>query len=102
MGVYANSINRVDVEASVFQHENMEYHCGEYEAFLYGGDTSGEAVFRVSLEWFDIHHCNKKLFVDQFIERFLKNKPGLAHHYHEGNFPIIFNFTGSGGFELTN
>jgi len=98
--VYANSINRVDVEAAVFQPASMEYLTGEYEAFLYDGEISEEAVLRVSLECFDQDRCNKKLVEDQFIDRFLKNKPGLAHHYHEGNFPIIFNFTGPGGLEL--
>jgi phenylacetate-coenzyme A ligase PaaK-like adenylate-forming protein len=98
--VYANSLNRVDVEAAVFQHESMEYLTGEYEAFLYDGEESGEAVLRVSLECFDLDRCNKKLVEDQFIDRFFKNKPGLAHQYHDGNFPIIFNFTGPGGLEL--
>ena len=36
--VYANPLNRVDVEAAVFQHESMEYLTGEYEAFLYDGE----------------------------------------------------------------
>jgi coenzyme F390 synthetase len=98
--VYENSINRVDVEAAVFQPESMEYLTGEYEAFLYDGEQPGEAVLRVSLECFDQDRCNKKLVEDQFIDRFLKHKPGLAHHYHEGNFPVIFNFCGPGGLEL--
>jgi hypothetical protein len=80
----------------------MEFLSGEYEAFLYDGRTSGEAILRVSLECFDIHNCNKKLVADQFIESFLKNEPSLANHYQEGNFPIIFNFTGPGELEPTN
>ena len=55
---------------------------------------------RVSLECFDMDRVNKKLVEDQFIDRFLKNKPGLADYYHDGNFPVIFNFTGPGGLEL--
>jgi coenzyme F390 synthetase len=98
--VYANSINRVDIEAAVFQNGSMEFLTGEYEAFLYDGDASGEAVLRVSLECFDMDRVNKKLVEDQFIDRFLKNKPGLADYYHDGNFPVIFNFTGPGGLEL--
>jgi hypothetical protein len=95
-----NSLNRVDVEAAVFQPESMEYLTGEYEAFLYDGEVSGEAILRVSMECYDRDHCDKKLIEDRFIDRFLKNKPGLVHHYHEGNFPILFNFTGPGGLEL--
>jgi coenzyme F390 synthetase len=98
--VYENSINRVDVEAAVFQHESMEYLTGEYEAFLYDGEMSGDVILRVSLECFNPDHCDKKLVEDRFIDRFLKNKPGLSHHFHEGNLPIIFNFTGPGGLEL--
>lgn len=98
--VNENSLNRVDVEAAVFQPESMEFLTGEYEAFLYDGEVSGEAILRVSLECHDRDRCDKKLIEDRFIDRFLKNKPGLAHHYHEGNFPILFNFTGPGGLEL--
>lgn len=100
MWVYENSLNRVDIEAAVFQHESMDYLTGEYEAFLYDGDTSGEAVLRVSLECFDRDRCNKKLVEDQFINRFFKNKPGLAQRYFDGNFPVVFNFTGPGELEL--
>lgn len=58
--VYSNSINRVYVEAAVFQHESMEYLTGEYEAFLYDGDKSGEAVLRIRLEYFDADRVKKK------------------------------------------
>ena len=78
--VYANPLNRVDVEAAVFQHESMEYLTGEYEAFLYDGELTGEAVLRVSLECFSLDRCDKKLVEDQFIDRLLKNKPGLSQH----------------------
>jgi coenzyme F390 synthetase len=98
--IFANSMNRVDVEAAVFQPENMEHLTGEFEAFLYEGETPEEAVLRVSVECFDPDSCNKKLVEEHFVERFLAHKPGLAHHYHDGNFRIVLNFTRPGGLDL--
>ena len=98
--VYANSINKVDIEAAVFQHESMEFLTGEYEAFLYDSEASGAAVLRISLQCFDTDRINKKHVEDQFIDRLLKNKPALADYYHDGNFPVIFKFIGPRGLEL--
>lgn len=98
--VSGKSMNRVDIEAAVFQPENMEYLTGDYEAFLYNGEVKTENVLRVSLECFDPDHADKKRIEDCFIERFLKYKPGLSQHYHNGTFRIILTFSRPGQLEL--
>ncbi len=98
--IFANAMNRVDIEAAVFQPENMAYLTGEYEAFIYDGEAQNEVVLRISVECLDPERCDKKLVEDTIVSRFLKYKPGLAHEYHEDNLKILLNFTGSGGLEL--
>jgi len=95
------SMNRVDVEAAVFQPENMEYLSGEYEAFLYDGEREGDTVMRVSLECMDVEHCDRKNIEEHFTARFLKYKQGLADQFHDQEFRILFNYTGPGGLELS-
>jgi coenzyme F390 synthetase len=97
---FGNPFNRTDIEAAVFQHENMVYVTGEYEAFVSDGDVVGEAVLRVNLECFDPDHCDRTLVKDRFVSRFLKYKPLIAEHYHEGSFQIEFNFTGPRGLDF--
>ena len=98
--VFGNSANRVDVEAGVFQHESMQYLTGEYEAFLYDGESHDEVVMRVSVECHNPDECDKRLIEERFAERFLKYKPGLARHFEDSTFSILLNFTGPGGLEL--
>jgi len=98
--VFGNSANRVDVEAGVFQHESMQYLTGEYEAFLYDGESHDEVVMRVSVECHNPDECDKRLIEERFADRFLKYKPGLARHFEDSTFSILLNFTGPGGLEL--
>ena len=84
--------NRVDVERGVFQPENMEYLTGEYEAFLYGGDDTGETTMRVSVECLDKEECDRNVIEENFLKAFFKNKPALAKAYSNENLKIIFNF----------
>ncbi len=98
--VLGNSLNRVDVEAGVFQPDNMEFLTGEYEAFLYDGEGRDEVVMRVSVECFDPDHCDRKQIEDRFTSRFLKFKPLLLEHSADQTFRIIFNFTKQKGLEL--
>jgi phenylacetate-coenzyme A ligase PaaK-like adenylate-forming protein len=100
--IFGNALGRVDVEAGVFQPENMEYITGEYEAFIYEGESLDEVVFRISVECMDHDRCDRKLVENQLIGRFLKYKPGLASQYHDGKLKISINFTGPGGLELHN
>ena len=94
------SLNRVDVERGVFQHENMEYLTGEYEAFLYSGDDREKTVLRVSMESSDPARCNRDLVMENFRKSFFAAKPGLRRQYEEGLFSINFNFTPPDGLEL--
>lgn len=98
--IFGNAMNRVDIEAAVFQPENMEYLTGEYEAFIYDGESPNEVVLRLSLECMDAGQCDKRLVEETVVNRFLKYKPGLAHEYHEGNLKILINYTSPGGLEL--
>ncbi|MCX6688856.1 MAG: coenzyme F390 synthetase [Methanoregula sp.] len=98
--VSGNPFNRVDIEAAVFQPENMEHLTGEYEAFVYDGDSPNETILRVSLECLVPDQCDRTLVEEQFITRFLKYKHGLAALYHDGALQVHFNFTPPGGLEL--
>jgi coenzyme F390 synthetase len=98
--IFGNAMNRVDIEAAVFQPENMEYLTGEYEAFIYDGETPDEAIIRISVECMDPERCDRRLVEDTLVGRFLRSKPGLAGRYHDGSLKILLNFTGPGGLEL--
>lgn len=98
--IFGNSLNRVDIEAGVFQSENMEYLTGEYEAYIYEGETPDQVILGISLECLNPDRCDRRLVEDLLTGRFLKNKPGLAGQYHDGNLKIHLNFTVPGGLEL--
>jgi coenzyme F390 synthetase len=95
-----NPMNRVDVEAAVFQPENMAYLSGEYEAFISSGEVPGEVVLRISVECLGEGPCDQRLVEENVIEHILKLKPGLAARYHEGQLKIRITVTGPGGLEL--
>jgi coenzyme F390 synthetase len=95
-----NSLNRVDIEAAVFQPENMDYLTGEYEALISDGKMVGDTILTIGVECLDPDQCDRNLVEDHFIGRFLKFKPGLANLFHDGNLKIPIKFTGPGGLEL--
>jgi phenylacetate-coenzyme A ligase PaaK-like adenylate-forming protein len=98
--LYGNPFNRSDIEAAVFQNQNMIYLTGEYEAFLHDTDVPGETVLQVSLECFDPDRIDRHGIEDQFVSRFLKYKPLIAEHYHDQSFHIEFKFTGPRGLDF--
>ena len=98
--IFENAMNRVDIEAGVFQPENMEYLTGEFEAFVYNGESAGEVVLHISVECLDPKKCDRRLIEDHLIGCLLKNKPGLADQYHDANLKIPINCTAPGGLEL--
>ena len=98
--IAGSPFNRVDVEAAVFQRENMEYLTGEYETFLYGDEDEGEVTMRVSMECQDINHCEEELVKENFIKSFFKYKPILYDAYSEGILNMVFNFTEPGELEF--
>ena len=95
-----NSMNRVDVEAAVFQPENMVYLTGEYEAFIYDGEEEGGTDLRISVECLDPDTCDRRSVEETITRRFLKYKPGLARAYEEGSLKILLNFSPPGGLDL--
>ena len=90
--------NRVDVEQGVFQQDNMDCLTGEYEAFLYGDED--ETTLRVRMECKNPESCDNDLIENNFIETFLKYKPGLQQAHIDGTFNMIFDFTESEGLEF--
>ncbi|MGC9517327.1 MAG: coenzyme F390 synthetase [Methanomicrobiales archaeon] len=98
--ISGSPFNRVDVEAAVFQRENMEYLTGEYETFLYGDEDEGEVTMRVSMECEDIQNCEKELIKENFIKSFFKYKPILYDAFSEGILNLAFNFTRPGELEF--
>jgi coenzyme F390 synthetase len=99
--VQGNSFNRVDIEAAVFQPENMAFLTGEYEAFVDPGDTSQEATLNVGLECLDAATCDRHLVEDRFVGRLLRHKKGLNEQYHEGIFKIRFTYAPPYGLEMS-
>ncbi|KQC04167.1 MAG: coenzyme F390 synthetase [Methanoculleus sp. SDB] len=98
--IHGSPVNRVDIERGVFFRENMEYLTGEYEAFLYEGDTDGDVVMRVSVECEDPGTCDRRIVEENFLRSFLSERDLLASAYADGTFRILFNETGPGGLEL--
>ncbi|MDD1721379.1 MAG: coenzyme F390 synthetase [Euryarchaeota archaeon] len=96
--VAGSPFNRVDIEQSVFQRENMEHLTGEYEAFLYG--DAGKTTLQVSMECLDTSLCERELVAENFLKRFLRHQPRLSEARHDGTFEIRFNFTKPGGLEF--
>jgi coenzyme F390 synthetase len=95
------SLNRVDIEAAVFQPENMDYLTGEYEAFIGDGKAPDDVILQISVECIDKDRCDQNLVEDHLIGRFLKSKPGLARHFYDGNLKIPLSFFGPGELELS-
>ena len=98
--ILGNSMNRVDVEACIFQSENMQFLNGEYEAFLYNGKLPGEVVMQVSVECMDPETTDRRLIEDRFINHFFKNKKNLMQHYEDKTFSMAFNFVHPGELEI--
>ncbi len=98
--VFGNPINRVDVEAGVFQHDNMQFLNGEYEAFITGAESQNEIVMKVRIEAIDLNPANRRAIEDRFVERFLKHRHELAQYYADHRFSIVFDFVGAGELEL--
>lgn len=98
--VQGNPFNRVDIEAGVFQPENMQYLTGEYVSVIEHGQSPDVNVLKVNLECTDPVLCDRHLVEDRFVERFFRFKPGLLQQYENGNFTIQFTYTPLGGLEI--
>ncbi|MDD1703046.1 MAG: coenzyme F390 synthetase, partial [Methanoregula sp.] len=98
--VEGNPFNRVDIEASVFQQESMEFLTGEYESFVTQRDLKSPVVLTVRLECFDPDRCDRHLVEDRFTGRFLRHKPGLTRCFHDGTFSLGFEYAPVRGLEI--
>jgi phenylacetate-coenzyme A ligase PaaK-like adenylate-forming protein len=98
--IFGDSLNRVDVEAGVFQPDNMQYLSGEYEAFIYDGDAPGEVVMRLSVECVDPEKADRRHIEDRVVERLLRHRQSLADRYEDRTFAINFNIVTPGALEL--
>ena len=99
--VQGTSFNRVDIEAAVFQPENMAFLTGEFEAFVDPGDTAGKVTLNVGLECFDPAICDCNLVEDRFVGRLIRHKHGLSERYHEGILKIRFTYAAPGSLEMS-
>ena len=98
--VFGAALNRVDVEAGVFQPENMVYLTGEYEASLYGSESAGSVVLRITLECMDPEKTDRRLVEEQFTKGFRGRRKELARLLDDDSFTIEFTFVRPGGLEL--
>jgi len=98
--ILGNSVNRVDVEAAVFQPESMQFLNGEYEASVSEGDAPGKVAMQVRMECPDPETADRGLIEDRFLARFLKTKKNLAPHHEDGTFSVVFDFVPPGGLAL--
>jgi phenylacetate-coenzyme A ligase PaaK-like adenylate-forming protein len=92
-------LNRVDIERGVFQRPNLEYICGEYEAFVLDAGA-GKVQLRVSVECDNPTQCNRPLVTENFLRSLFQWKPLLKKAYDEGTLLIDINFMASGALEL--
>ncbi|NMA88655.1 MAG: coenzyme F390 synthetase [Methanoculleus bourgensis] len=93
-------LTRVDLEAAVFQPANMVSLNGEYEAFIYGGDETGETILRVSMECVDPARVDPAAVEETFLAALFRSAPGLSTAYEDGTLRILCNITPPGGLEL--
>ncbi|MGL4669905.1 MAG: coenzyme F390 synthetase [Methanobacteriaceae archaeon] len=96
--IFGKKINRVNIEAGVFQKNNMDYLTGEYESIIYGDEN--ENTLRVSMECNNVGDSNKDLIEDNFLKSFLNHDDYLKETYYNGEFEILFNFVEKGELEF--
>lgn len=94
--VLKTAVNRIDIEAAVFQPGNMDDCTGEYEASVLDGSTPETVVLEVGMECFDEAKADRRGIEERFVARFLKQKQDLARQYADGAFTVRFRFAGPG------
>jgi len=98
--ILGSPVNRVDIEAGVFQPGNLDHITGEYEAFITPGESMEEVALRVNMECPDPEKVDTRLIGDRFTEHFLNAKQGLVPAYEEQEFTLHFSFVPLAGLEL--
>ncbi len=98
--VLGSPLNRVDIEAAVFQPANMQYLTGEYEAFVEDDSSPENVALNVSVECMDPDTTDRRSVEGHFVERFLKSKPTLSDRYADQTFTLGFQFLRPGELEF--
>ncbi|HVP96424.1 coenzyme F390 synthetase [Methanoregula sp.] len=98
--IFETPVNRVDIEAGVFQDGNMAYLTGEYEAFVTGGEATGRVTVRIALECADPEAVDRRLVEEQFITSFAKRKRSLGPRISDQTLALEFSYVRPGGLEL--
>lgn len=99
--VAGTPFNRVDIERGVFQHDNMDFLSGEYEAFVSTGDKEEAAVLQVSMECRDPESPDRLDVEERFRTSFFHYKKSLEYAEEDGVFGIVFRFVKPGGLEIS-
>lgn len=97
--IFEVPINRIDIERTVFQPDNLPSLTGEYEAFVYG-EEENEITLRISVEAENKEACSIHDITEVITSAILRQKPELAGSYNDGIFQILVHVTGPGELEL--
>ena len=98
--IFGTSINRVDIEASVFQPANMEFLTGEYEAAVLGKERGGKVVIRTAMECRDPETIDQRQIAETFTTCLLQRRRTLAPYLADQTLALEFSFVRPGGLEL--
>jgi len=98
--IFGTPVNRVDIEACVFQPSNMAFLTGEYEAFVYGGDAAGKVVLRTAMECPDPAAIDERQVAETFTACLTRRRRMLAPFLADQSLVLEFSFVRPGGLEL--
>jgi len=98
--IFGVPLNRVEIEAGVFQRENMEVITGEYEVILQGGESSGRVVLRLALECPEPEAVDRRAVEERFTGYLTGKRRDLANLLAENVLRIEFAFVRPGELEL--
>jgi coenzyme F390 synthetase len=98
--ILGSPVNRVDIEAGVFQPGNLDHVTGEYESFITPGASPDEVALHVTMECPDPEKADTRSISERFTEHFLQVKRGLVPMYEEKKFTLHFAFVSVAGLEL--
>ena len=98
--IFGTPVNRVDIEAGVFQHESMEFLTGEYEAFVTGEEEPGRLTIQIAMECTDPEKVDRRLVEDRFMECFTRRLRALGPHINGQTLLLEFSYVRPGGLEL--
>ena len=98
--VFGTPVNRVDIEAGVFQHGNMEFLTGEYEAFVVGEEASGRITIQITLECTDPEKVDHRQVEERFTGCFNRRQRTLGPRISDQTLVLEFSYVRPGGLKL--